>query len=127
MPANSGRSWFGRRSRNSRARKRSRNCRKLGARTVHFTPDPYFSLDWKRTRLTDEAMRAFDALVYCKSYEREQYEAIGKPTVYMPPGYCDEVHRPLASRTRAGVMRLVVWVDGSRDARLFFTLSLPPE
>ena len=30
--------------------------RKVGARTVHFTPDPYFSLDWKRTRLMDEAM-----------------------------------------------------------------------
>lgn len=71
--------------------------RKLGARTVHFTPDPYFSLDWKRTRLMDEAMRTFDALVYCKSYEREQYAGIGKPTVYMPLGYCDEVHRPLAS------------------------------
>jgi len=69
----------------------------LGARTVHFTPDPYFSLDWKRTRLMDEAIRTFDALVYCKSYEREQYEGIGKPTVYMPLGYCDEVHRPLAS------------------------------
>jgi spore maturation protein CgeB len=71
--------------------------RKLGARTVHFTPDPYFSLDWKRTRLMDEAMKTFDALVYCKSYEREQYESIGKKTVYMPLGYCDEVHRPLAS------------------------------
>jgi spore maturation protein CgeB len=72
--------------------------RKLGAKAVHFTPDPYFSLDWKRTRLMDEAMSAFDALVYCKSYEREQYEGIGQPTVYMPLGYCDEVHRPLASK-----------------------------
>jgi hypothetical protein len=71
--------------------------RRLGAKTVHFTPDPYFSLHWKRTRLMDEAMGAFDALVYCKSYERRQYEALGKPTVYMPLGYCDEVHRPLVS------------------------------
>jgi spore maturation protein CgeB len=71
--------------------------RRLGARTVHFTPDPYFSLDWKRTRLMDEAMRAFDALVYCKSYERSQYESLGTLSVYMPLGYCDEVHRPLAS------------------------------
>jgi spore maturation protein CgeB len=71
--------------------------RKLGARTVHFTPDPYFSLGWKRTRLMDEAMRAFDALVYCKSYEREQYNGIGHSVVYMPLGYCDEVHRPLTS------------------------------
>ena len=70
---------------------------KLGARTVHFTPDPYFSLGWKRTRLMDETMRAFDVLVYCKSYERKQYEALGKPAVYMPLGYCDQVHRPLIS------------------------------
>jgi spore maturation protein CgeB len=71
--------------------------RRLGAKTVHFTPDPYFSLDWKRTRLMDEAMGAFDALVYCKSYERAQYESLEKPVVYMPLGYCDEVHRPLVS------------------------------
>lgn len=71
--------------------------RKLGARSVHFTPDPYFSLEWKRTPLMDAAMGAFDALVYCKAYERKQYEALGKPVVYMPLGYCDEVHRPLTS------------------------------
>ena len=71
--------------------------RKLEARTVHFTPDPYFSIEWKRTRLMDEAMKAFDSLVYCKSYERRQYEGLGKSIVYMPLGYCDEIHRPLAS------------------------------
>jgi spore maturation protein CgeB len=71
--------------------------RHRGAMTVHFTPDPYFSLPWKRTRLMDEAMGAFDAMVYCKSYERAQYEALGKTIVYMPLGYCDEVHRPLSS------------------------------
>lgn len=71
--------------------------RRRGSMLVHFTPDPYFTLAWKRTRLMDEALRGFDALVYCKSYEREQYEAIGKPLVYMPLGYCDEVHRPLPS------------------------------
>lgn len=71
--------------------------RNFGARSCHFTPDPYFSLAWKRTELMDGAMRAFDALVYCKSYEREQYEELGKPLVYMPLGYCDEVHRPVPS------------------------------
>ena len=71
--------------------------RKLGAKLVHFTPDPYFALNWKRTQLMDDAMTAFDALVYCKSYEREAYEALGKPLVYMPLGYCDEVHRPMPS------------------------------
>src|SRR5580658_1523997 len=72
--------------------------RKLNARCVHFTPDPYFSLEWKRTGVMDRAMGAFDALVYCKSYERKQYEMLGKPVVYMPLGYCDEVHRPLPSK-----------------------------
>jgi spore maturation protein CgeB len=72
--------------------------RKLGAILVHFTPDPYFSLNWKRTRIMDAALGAFDVLVYCKAYERKQYEALGKPLIYMPLGYCDEVHRPLASQ-----------------------------
>jgi hypothetical protein len=68
-----------------------------GARRVHFTPDPYFSLAWKRTRAMDAAVGEFDVLVYCKSYERADYEALGKPLIYMPLGYCDEVHRPLPS------------------------------
>lgn len=71
--------------------------RAMGARLVHFTPDPYFSLDWKRTPLMDDSIAAFDVLVYCKKYERVQYEALGRPLVYMPLGYCDEVHRPLPS------------------------------
>jgi spore maturation protein CgeB len=70
---------------------------RLGARLVHFTPDPYFSLDWKRTLLMDKAIGCFDVLVYCKSYEQENYAALGKPLIYMPLGFCDEVHRPLPS------------------------------
>lgn len=68
-----------------------------GARLAHYTPDPYFSLSWKRTRLMDQGMGMFDILVYCKTYERARYEALGKPLIYMPLGYCDEVHRPLPS------------------------------
>lgn len=71
--------------------------RQLNARLIHFTPDPYFTLDWKRTRVMDEAMKAFDVLVYCKSYEQKDYARLGKPIVYMPLGFCDEVHRPLPS------------------------------
>jgi spore maturation protein CgeB len=69
--------------------------RQLGAQLVHFTPDPYFSLAWKRTPLMDKAIGCFDVLVYCKSYERKPYAALGKPLIYMPLGYCDETHRPL--------------------------------
>jgi spore maturation protein CgeB len=73
------------------------DLRKLGAKTIHFTPDPYFSLEWKRTKLMDEAIAGFDALVFCKSYEREEYQALAIPIAYMPLGFCDEVHRPLPS------------------------------
>jgi spore maturation protein CgeB len=69
--------------------------KRLGCKLVHFTPDPYFSLDWKRTSLMDKAIRHFDVLVYCKSYERAHYEEIGKRLIYTPLGYCDETHRPL--------------------------------
>jgi hypothetical protein len=71
--------------------------RGLGARLIHFTPDPYFFVEWKRTRVMDQAIHAFDILVYCKAYERENYAALGKPLIYMPLGYCDQVHRPLPS------------------------------
>ncbi|MCX6854909.1 MAG: glycosyltransferase [Verrucomicrobia bacterium] len=71
--------------------------KKLGARCLHFTPDPYFFLDWKQTRLMNEAMSCFDALVYCKVYEVANYESLGKPVFYMPLGYCDETHRPMPS------------------------------
>jgi len=73
------------------------DLRKLGAKLIHFTPDPYFTVAWKRTRLMDKAIAAFDVLVYCKSYERPHYTALGKPLIYMPLGYCDEVHRPVVS------------------------------
>jgi hypothetical protein len=50
--------------------------RELGARLVHFTPDPYFSVAWKRTPLMDKAIGGFDVLVYCKAYERKDYGAL---------------------------------------------------
>ncbi len=69
--------------------------RKGGARLASFTPDPYFSLSWKRTPLMDAAMKEFDVLIYCKNYEKKNYEALGRQVYYMPLGYCDETHRPL--------------------------------
>jgi len=74
-----------------------KDLRRLGCRLLHFTPDPYFSLSWKRTPIMDEALPLFDVLVYCKAYERADYEAAGPSALYMPLGYCDEVHRPLPS------------------------------
>ena len=68
-----------------------------GALRVHYTPDPYFILRWRRTPIMDAAIGRFDILAYCKSYERADYEALDKPLIYLPLGYCDEVHRPLPS------------------------------
>ena len=69
--------------------------RSLGTMCLHFTPDPYFYLNWKQTQLMNEAMHCFDALVYCKVYEASNYANLGKPVYYMPLGYCDETHRPM--------------------------------
>ncbi len=71
--------------------------RRQGARLAHYTPDPYFYLSWRRTPIMDAAIGRFDVLLYCKSYERADYAALGKPLIYLPLGYCDEVHRPLPS------------------------------
>ena len=71
--------------------------RRLGAKLVHFTPDPYFSLDWKRTRLMDEAMAHSMHSFIANRMSGSSTRTLGKPVVYMPLGYCDEVHRPLAS------------------------------
>ena len=71
------------------------DLKRIGCKLVHFTPDPYFTLDWKRTSLMDQALSAFDVLVYCKAYERTAYEKLNRILIYMPLGYCDEIHRPL--------------------------------
>lgn len=86
--------------------------KKLGIRLIHFTPDPYFSLSWKQSRIMNRALRHFDVLVYCKSYECADYERLRRRAVYMPLGYCDEVHRPLTSldaRWQSAVASLGGW------------------
>ena len=95
-----------------------KTLRGLGAKLLHFTPDPYFSVNWKRTQLMDEAIRAFDMLVYCKRYEQAAYEALGKPVFYMPLGYCDEIHRPLRQMIQDGHRMSDFLAAGSRDANI---------
>lgn len=70
--------------------------RKRGIRTLHFTPDPYFTLVWKRTRLMDACLPLFDYVICCKQYEMAEYERICQRVSYMPLGYAEAVHRPLA-------------------------------
>jgi hypothetical protein len=61
-------------------------------RPIHILPCP------ETHPIMDNALAAFDLLVYCKSYERRGYEVLGKPIVYMPLGFCDEIHRPRPSK-----------------------------
>ncbi len=69
--------------------------RHMGVRTVHFTPDPYFTLSWKRTPLLDRCMPLFDCVITTKSYELDQYRRVCKQVVYTPLGFSESVHRPL--------------------------------
>jgi spore maturation protein CgeB len=80
-------------------------ARELGATLVHYTPDPYFTLDWKRTPLADACMPLYDTLITSKRYELEQYRTIGTHIVYMPLGFGEEDHRPLTPASRADANR----------------------
>jgi spore maturation protein CgeB len=80
-------------------------ARTLGAVLVHYTPDPYFTLAWKRTRLSDAAMPLYDALVTSKKYELDQYRALNRQVIYMPLGFGDRDHRPLAPANQRDARR----------------------
>jgi hypothetical protein len=70
--------------------------RRLGIRSLHYTPDPYFSVSWKRTRLLDACMPLFEYAVTSKTYELDDYRRVCQQVFYMPLGFCESVHRPLA-------------------------------
>ncbi|WP_237392347.1 CgeB family protein [Aurantiacibacter rhizosphaerae] len=71
--------------------------KELGARLAYYTPDPYFTVTWKQTTASRDAMPLFDILVTAKAYELKHFEQVGGKVIYMPLGYCDEVHRPIKS------------------------------
>jgi hypothetical protein len=75
--------------------------RKRGVRTLHFTPDPYFALAWKRTRLTDACLPLYDYVICCKHYEMAEYQRVCRQVVYMPLGYAEAVHRPVSPADRS--------------------------
>lgn len=69
--------------------------RRSGTRLLHFTPDPYFTLKWKRTDLMDQCMPLFDTVVTSKRYELDEYQRVCRQVIYMPLGYAEAVHRPV--------------------------------
>lgn len=82
-----------------------KTLKKNNVTLVHYTPDPYFSLPWKRTRLSDNAFPVYDFLITSKSYELEAYRKIGPTVIYMPLGFCEETHRPLLPASRTTYLR----------------------
>jgi spore maturation protein CgeB len=94
-----------------------RRLRANGAITLHYNPDPYFSLSWKRTRLADECVRAYDALVVTKRYELDEYRTHANGVVmYSPLGYDPIGHAPPACRV-ANPREKVVFVGGWEPRR----------
>lgn len=70
-------------------------AQRRGAFVVHYNPDPYFSLRWKRTALADACLRIVDLAVVTKRYEVPAYERHGVERIlYSPLGFDPVVHSP---------------------------------
>jgi len=88
-----------------------------GAIVLHYNPDPYFSLAWKRNALADACLALYDVLVVTKRYEVEAYRLHCRGRiVYSPLGYDMVGHAPPV----AGTLRNgddVVFVGGWEPRR----------
>jgi len=67
---------------------------RLGVKLIHYTPDPYFSLSWKQTKLLDSCLPLYDCLITSKKYELDDYRKVNRHAVYMHLGFAEKVHRP---------------------------------
>jgi spore maturation protein CgeB len=78
-----------------------RRLQELDALTIHYNPDPYFSLAWKRTSLADACLKAYDVMVVTKRYELDLYRkhASGQ-IIYSPLGFDPVMHVPLLKLPR---------------------------
>jgi spore maturation protein CgeB len=87
-----------------------------GAYVVHYNPDPYFSLAWKRTPLADACLPLYDALVVTKRYELDAYRLHARGQIlYSPLGYDPIGHAPVAASQKAD--QRVVFVGGWEPRR----------
>jgi spore maturation protein CgeB len=104
--------------------------RAMGAVVAHYNPDPYFTLDWKRTPLADACVKLYDVLVVTKRYELEAYrkEARGK-VIYSQLGYDKVGHAPPAAPV-SNPQDKVVFVGGwepRRERLLASAKSVTPD
>ncbi len=94
-----------------------RQLRAGGAVTLHYNPDPYFSLSWKRTRLADQCVGEYDVLVVTKRYELDEYRTHARGAViYSPLGYDPIGHAPPPHRVE-NPREKVVFVGGWEPRR----------
>jgi len=84
-------------------------CLQRSAKVVHFTPDPYFTLDWKRTRLADQCLPLYDVVFTCKRYEMQRYAQICRQVLYLPLGFDEKIHRPHPVDHRSDVVFVGGW------------------
>lgn len=99
--------------------------RAQGAVAIHYNPDPYFSLAWKRTRLADECVKIYDVLVVTKRYELDEYRRSSNGrVVYSPLGFDPVGHSPPAV-IQPNARDEVVFVGGwePRRERLLYDAS----
>jgi spore maturation protein CgeB len=102
-----------------------RQLKEQGAVTLHYNPDPYFSLAWKRTRLADQCIGLYDVLVVTKRYELDEYRRLARGRViYSPLGFDRVGHAPPAA-PKANASEKIVFVGGwePRRERLLFAAS----
>ena len=71
-----------------------REISEMGIKLFHYTPDPYFSLSWKQTKLLDSCLPLYDCLITSKQYELDNYRKVNGHVVYMHLGFAEKVHRP---------------------------------
>jgi spore maturation protein CgeB len=94
-----------------------RRLQKLGALVVHYNPDPYFSLAWKRTALADSCLPCYDAMVVTKRYELDLYRQNARgQIVYSALGYDPVGHAPPAA-IESKANQQVVFVGGWEPRR----------
>jgi hypothetical protein len=91
--------------------------RAMGAIVAYYNPDPYFTLDWKRTPLADACVGLYDVLVVTKRYELDAYrkEARGE-VIYSQLGYDPVGHAPPESPV-ANPQEKIVFVGGWEPRR----------
>lgn len=71
------------------------DARARGIRSIHYNPDPYFTLAWKQTPAASAGLRLYDMVVVTKAYELERYRAHGvRMVTYSPLGFDILHHSP---------------------------------